>query len=284
MSATGLDHVGVVGHDLGTLAAAFERIGFQLTPPAAHAGGRTGNRCAMLRAGYLELMAVLPGGSSTTLQRFLARHAGAHIAALSVDDPAAETSRLQRAGIAPVSVSEAERAVDAQAEPARFGVVLPPDQPEGRFLLIRHHTPARLWQDRFLHHPNHAVALAELLLRVADTADTAARLSRLSGCPILPDPLGGYILELAQGRIRMLPAEAIAPLLPDVVLPEPPCMAGVTLHTGDGNAALRCLLDERAVTYRQVGAATVTVAGGVALRFVPSEPASVSSSDRGKAP
>ena len=81
-------------------------------------------------------------------------------------------------------------------------------------------------------------------------ADTAARLSRLSGCPLLPDPLGGYALDLAQGRIRVLPADAIATLLPGVALPEPPCMAGITLHTGDANAALRCLLNERAVTYR----------------------------------
>ena len=88
-AARSIDHVGVVGPGLDAMAAMFERAGFVLTPTAAHEGGRTGNRCAMLDGGYIELVATLPGGASATLDRFLARHAGAHILALGVDDEAA---------------------------------------------------------------------------------------------------------------------------------------------------------------------------------------------------
>ena len=71
--ATGLDHVGIVGRDLGSLAAAFEATGFHLTPLARHAGGRTGNRCAMFaEGGYLEPISTVDGGTSATLDRFLA--------------------------------------------------------------------------------------------------------------------------------------------------------------------------------------------------------------------
>ena len=270
--AIALDHAGVVGRDLPSLAHDFTRIGFCLTPLARHAGGRTGNRCAMLRAGYLELMAVLPGGASATLDRFLGRHAGIHTAALAIDDAGAELARLRHAGIGPAGTSEAERLVDDARPadpPARFTVLTPPDQPEGRILLIRHHTPALLWQDRFLRHPNHAVALAELLLACTEPAETAARLARLAGRVLAPDPLGGYALDLDRGRLRMLPTAAAAALLPGVPMPAPPCIAGVTLHTDDNNAGLLRRLDQERVARQQDGAAVVVQAGGAGLRFEP---------------
>ena len=270
--AASLDHVGIVGRDLPGLAAAFEPIGFHLTPTAHHAGGRTGNRCAMLRNGYLELMAVLPGGASATLERFLARHAGAHITALAITDPLAEAARLERAGIALVSLAETERAVD-DADPAaphaRFTVVMPPDQPEGRFLLVCQRTPELLWQERFLHHPNHATGLVAAVLAVADPAETAARLSRLAGRPVLPDPLGGYALELPRGRVRLLSVEACAALFPGAEPASAPSIAGVILATGDGNADLRRVLAQAGLPHQEVGAAVVLHAGGVGLQFVP---------------
>ena len=39
--ADSLDHVGIAGRDLDAMAAAFERLGFQLTPLARHSGKRT---------------------------------------------------------------------------------------------------------------------------------------------------------------------------------------------------------------------------------------------------
>ena len=203
--ATALDHVGVVGRDVAVLAAEFEQLGFCLTPLARHAGGRTGNRNVMLRPGYIELLSVVDGGRSATLDRFLARYAGIHILALAIDDETAALARLRRAGFAQAAVSHTDRAVD-DADPAgpraRFALVTPPDPPEGRIHLIRHLTPEALWQERFLHHPNHAIALEEVVLVVAEPAATAARLSRLAGRPVVPDPAGGYALDLPRGRVR----------------------------------------------------------------------------------
>src|ERR1051326_4743312 len=94
-SGIGLDHVGIVGADLSALAKAFLDLGFALTPYAAHAGGRTANRCIMLRdGGYLELMAAVRGETSATLDRFLMHGPGAHILALEVPDEAAAQDRL----------------------------------------------------------------------------------------------------------------------------------------------------------------------------------------------
>ena len=269
-NTTALDHVGVVGRDVAVLAAEFERIGFCLTPLARHAGGRTGNRNAMLQRGYIELLSVIDGGSSATLDRFLARYAGIHILALAIDDEAGALARLHRSGFAQAALSHTDRAVD-DADPtgprARFALLATPDPPEGRVHLIRHLTPEALWQDRFLHHPNHATALEEVVLAVAEPATTAALLSRLAGRPLVPDAVGGYALDLPRGRVRMLPAGSLGAVFPGVAVPAVPWIAGIALATDDANAALRRWLEDRAVPFRTVDDALLVQAGGVALRF-----------------
>lgn len=201
-----LDHVGVVTRDLAALAAQYERLGFTVTPLARHADGRIGNRCVMLQHGYIELLAVVdPNAHSATLERFLTRYAGVHIVAFSVADPQAELGRLQHAGIAGPVVTRFERSVDAgTGAMARFDLLQLPDQPEGRFNLVHHLTPDLLWQELFLHHPNHAVSLDAVELAVDDPVATASRLSRLLGAPIVPDPVQGFALALARGRLHLI--------------------------------------------------------------------------------
>ncbi len=267
--AVALDHVGVVGHDLAALAAQYERLGFTLTPRALASDGRIANRCAMLRRGYLELMALAPGGASATLARMLARHAGAHIIALAVADTAATLARLRLAGIDCPGVEQFERAVDA-ANPtgvcARFAYLPVLELPEARINLIRHLTPEALWQERFLSHPNHVVALEEVVLAVSAPAESAARVARLAGCLVVPDPAGGYALALSHGAVRLLPAGALdtAPL-------SVPAIVGITLRTDDAGVAVRRLLGGAGIPYGIAGAAATTqgvLSGGVMLRFV----------------
>jgi hypothetical protein len=68
-TAVAVDHVGVAARDLAPMAAAYERLGFALSPVAQQSGRRrpdlpvekfgSGNRCAFLRHGYIELIAIL---------------------------------------------------------------------------------------------------------------------------------------------------------------------------------------------------------------------------------
>ena len=208
-AAVGLDHVGIVGADLDVLARSFMALGFHLTPFAAHASGRTGNRCAMLRdGGYLELMATLPGQSSATLDRFLAIGPGAHVLALEVVDEAAALDRLRAAGVAAGEVSITERASETDGAKARFALIMPPDLPEGRVLLIRHLTHDLLWRPEFETHANRAVGLTEAVYASDVPAETMTRISRLAGRPAEPDPLGGYRVRLARGMVRVLSLRA----------------------------------------------------------------------------
>jgi catechol 2,3-dioxygenase-like lactoylglutathione lyase family enzyme len=246
MSATALDHVGIAGPDLDALAVAYERLGFRLTPRAQHhAPGPdlvvrpigTGNRCAMLRQGYLELIAVIdPALPSNTLDRFLARYHGLHIIAFAIEDPEAELARLRAAGIAIAGIAWLERPIEAQGgtATARFARLPMPEAPEGRIQLIRHLTPELLWQPALLDHPNRAVALEEVTLVVADAAASADRFARLVGVAATPTA-DGLVLSLPRGRVRFTAGEPY----PDVAAPALPFIAGVTIRTDDGGAAIR---------------------------------------------
>jgi hypothetical protein len=266
MIAPGLDHVGVVSSDLVSLAATYERLGFTLTPFSRSSDGRIGNRCVMLQGSYIELLAgVDPNARSTTLERFLARYAGVHILAFSIVDEQMALARLHRAGIEGVAASRFARKFD-DADPggaeAAFAVIQTPEQPEGRCNLVRHLTPEVLWQERFLSHPNNASTLEDASIAVADPADSAARLSRLIGCVVIPDPGGGLALELSRGRITLVPAAS------GVV----PRITRLTLRTSDGNAAMHRLVKERMIAARYDADAIVVdaaAAGGVEIGFIP---------------
>ncbi len=249
-AALGLDHVGIVGADLDELARTFAGLGFCLTPYATHASGRTANRCVMLRDGYLELISTVPGRSSATLERFLARGPGAHIFALEVADEGAALDRLRRSGLAGTP-SLTSRAAGLDGTQARFALIAPPDTPEGRMLLIRHFTPELLWRPDVVRHSNGATGLHEVVYSSGAPAETMSRLSRLAGRPAEPDLLGGYRIPLARGCVRILPPAAAMVMFPGITSATP--LLGLTLTaTGpripDG----------------------VVHAGGVAIRFLPS--------------
>lgn len=285
-TAQALDHVGIAGADLDELAALYERLGFTLTPIARHSGRKTpdgpivpfgtGNRCAMLREGYLELIAVVDQQSFTNSLEFsLTRYAGLHILALGIDDEEANLARMRAGGVKIPGIAYLERPVD-DADPtgpkARFARLVLPDTPEGRIFLIRHLTPEAIWQERFLTHPNHAVGLAEVVLVSSTPAESAARFSLLSGRPVTPDPAGGFTLALPRGLVRILPPEALPSILPGVAIPALPFIAGITIRTDDANAAIRHLLGESEIAHQELADGILVdpaQAGGAALLFRP---------------
>ena len=97
-TALALDHVGLCARDPRPLWDAWEKLGFQLSPMAQQSGRRTpdspvepfgsGNRCAFLRHGYVELLGILDDTLfANGVDRFVERYAGTHILALAMDDP-----------------------------------------------------------------------------------------------------------------------------------------------------------------------------------------------------
>ena len=74
---TGIDHTLVGVRDLEAARAAWDKIGFRLTPRGRHIGWGTGNYCIMLEQGYIELLGILdPTQFTNNLDKFLAEREG----------------------------------------------------------------------------------------------------------------------------------------------------------------------------------------------------------------
>lgn len=263
---TDLDHIGVGVRDLALAARAYERLGFTLTPYARHAGAAepggptvpraTGNRCAMLRHGYIELIAVVdPTLHSGGLDQRIAQREGGHIAAFGCTDTKAADAHLRAAGFASRGSLYLERMVDTPDGQAlaRFErvPVAPHETPEGIVFYINHLTRPVLWQPQLLSHANGAIGLAEMVFHVADVAEAAARYARFFG--VAPEGTGGVRrLALPHGTLILadkdnLPGPGVAPA---------PAIAAITVTTAS-LAAVHRLLDaaeeEGAVDYRLSG-------------------------------
>src|SRR5580704_4712967 len=115
-----LDHTAFFVPAMDAAADALERCGFRLTAFTAQtnreAGATvlsgTGNRCAMLRNGYLEILtATSDTPLSAQLRERVADHAGLHLAAFATADAAAEHRRLTEAGFPTLPLVDMRRPV-----------------------------------------------------------------------------------------------------------------------------------------------------------------------------
>jgi hypothetical protein len=169
-TALALDHVGLCARDPAPLWAAWEALGFALSPVARQSGRRSpdgpvepfgsGNRCAFLRHGYVELLGILdPALFANGVDRFVARHAGAHILALAIGDAEGNLARLRRGGLDIPGIAWLERPVEPGGPTARFARLPFPDAPEGRVQLVQHLTPGLVWDPRWMGHRNGADAI-----------------------------------------------------------------------------------------------------------------------------
>jgi len=231
-----LDHVAHFVADLGAAAAAFEALGFVVTPYSAQSTpeGPTGtaNRCVMLDGGYIELLApVADTPHARRTREALARYAGVHILALGTPDAAGEHARLERHGFAPLPTVDLQRDVempDGATRRARFGVARVPPQamPEGRVQFVEHRTPECLWQPRWLAHANRVRTLAAAFVVADDPVAAAARYARFAG--LAPRPAGAFVrLPTARGDLLVGRREDCAALLGSA--PAAPALAGYAL-------------------------------------------------------
>ena len=107
-----LDHIAWFVPNISHASKVFDRLGFNLTTFVAQnnlnpSGGApipagTGNRCAMLGRGYLEILTTVDGEDSTPLARQLIksveRYTGVHLIAFTVDDTEATDFAVNSSG------------------------------------------------------------------------------------------------------------------------------------------------------------------------------------------
>jgi hypothetical protein len=231
-----LDHVGHFVRDPAAAARALARAGFAPTPMSIQvnpdpAGGApqltgTGNVTAMLTRGYIEvLFKTADTALGRELEAGLARYPGAHLAAFAVADAADAHRRLGEAGFRTRPLVEMQRPVDTGGTPGTAAFTLarlePGEMPEGRIQILTHRTEQMVWQPRWLTQPNGAVALASVVIAVADPEEATRRYTRFTGRAAVTTPLGQAIV-LDRGQVEITSADAFARLLPEVAIPSLP--------------------------------------------------------------
>ena len=195
-----IDHIAHFLPDIDEASAALTKLGFTLTPFSAQShrlesGGPltpagTGNRCVMLRHGYLEFLTPTHDTpNAAQLRAAIHRYTGVHLIAFGTQAPENDFQRLSAGGFQPLTPVALQRVVgmaNGGEATARFTVVrvAPTAMAEGRIQFCQHHTREVVWQPRWLTHANHAVGLAGVILCVADPAEAARRYARFSGLPV----------------------------------------------------------------------------------------------------
>ena len=258
-----LDHVAHFAPIMEPAAEALERCGFHLTPFTVQTNrvdgkpvaAGTGNRCAMFRRGYIE---ILVATSDTLLSRQLterlARHIGIHLAAFSTADAANEHERLAAAGFPVLPLVDMRRPVGNVADDqwARFTIarIAPGIMPEGRIQFLTHHTAELVWRDPDLDHLNGALMLAALWIAATDSAEPASRFARFTGRPARQE---GEIstIPLDRGTVRVATAEYLGSRFGIDPRPPLPHLAAYEV-TVESLPRLRECLDRAGVTYALV--------------------------------
>src|SRR5271170_1275720 len=269
-----LDHVAHFVPAMHSAAEALERCGFRLTPftlQTNQVDGKpvpagTGNRCAMFRRGYVEILAAT--GDTSLAQQLndrLARHVGLHLAAFSSADAAAEHRRLGAEGFPMLPLVDMRRPVETEdgEQDARFTIarIAPGPMPEGRIQFLTHHTEHLVWPEPYLDHPNGAQALTAAWVAAADPAEPAERFARFAGRPARCD---GAIMtiSLERGALRFATPEFLASEFGIAPGPPLPYLAASEIEVASLDR-LRRRLDG-------AGLAHQAIAGGTAVPLPPS--------------
>lgn len=273
--ALALDHIGAAVASLDAGADLYRRLGFQLTPRSIHSGSiepggpvvpwGSGNHCAMLKDGYLEVIGVVDAEKYSTVKTLLTRYEGVHTVAIRCADADRAYDVLSRRnpGVLRPSILQREVTLGGAHEEthtARFQNIYFSREafPEARFIVIEHVTPELLWRPELLAHPNGAEALIGVQICVDDEALEAAA-SRLASTFGAVDELvddGLHRLALARGALHVLARSRMRSLAP---LPgSPPCVVGFTVQVRSVTDTAR-LLATNGIPFSPVSEAAIAV-------------------------
>ena len=260
---TGIDHAVIVVRDVDAAAAAFERLGFIVTPKSGHPELGSENRCIIMHGDYIELLC--PGDHPETryFKDFLAEREGmAALAARSTDIERTRTllARQNLKVCDTLSFSRPLTLANGEDAVARFSVgMLEPGQTEGFTLFgCQHHTADLVWSTGYEHHANQAERMSAILF----AAESVPRSGRLFERYFDTMARGGQhdSLELKTGDVPVF-------VIPCTRLEER--YPGVTGHlTKTGFIGLSIQVMNIAETARVLTANGVPFSGGSALHLL----------------
>ena len=230
-------HLGIVTRDLSKAGDAYERLGFLLTPlsfpqfPLTPGGAPevvgVGNRHAIFKNSYLELLGVVDPvrwDSISTAQRGpfdidrpLNRYEGLHVMHFGTENLEEVRARLVSEGVNPSTIEPFQRTVEipggSAVMRARRLSFAPGDNPEALFQIVEHDTPELVLQPRYMAHPNGAQTLTEVILCVDDPKKAATRYASYAGHRAAR--LGDlFVIDLGEARLLIVDPSGLTSVLP----------------------------------------------------------------------
>ncbi|MEI2417985.1 VOC family protein [Orrella sp. JC864] len=259
----GLDHAGLALKDLERGRAAYEKLGFTLSPRSVHAGALTpggpvvpwgsGNHCAMFGRGYFELIGLIDEQLPSSVKNLVARYQGLHIVALDCESADQAYAALREAGVAAAEPAALERDAaygpdNAQVRRARFRNIHLDGQayPEARWIVIEHCTRDVLWQPHLTEHPNGVQGLAAVYFAADDPQASARRLARLAGEPRRVGQ--AYHFALRRGALWLMDPDQMRQAVP-VLADEPVHRVAAACFEVRSLAHLQAYLDGQGVPH-----------------------------------
>jgi len=272
-----LDHIASFVPDRQACHSALLALGFEpapfslqyhrLSPQADLTPAGTGNHCVMLRNGYLEYL--VPVGDTSVaaqLRASITRYVGVHSIVFGSGAAQADHARLQAAGFAPLPAIDLQRPIDTPegSATARFTVVrvAPGAMEEGRIQFCQHHTEHLVWQERWMTHPNAAIALQAVMVCVDDVDSAAERYARFTGLEHHGRD-GARVFHLQHGRLEFYDASLFSARFGFDVR-QSPWIAGCELASSDLRATRRCLAGCE-LPVRELPDGRIAVAGSEAI-------------------
>lgn len=176
----GLDHVIILVRDLDDSDARLAKLGFRPTPRGYHSAHMgTANATVMLANGtYFEMLTVTqPTEANAATRAVLAEREGPFGLAFKTDDGRAAAAEFAAAGIAEGEALEFARPVELAGGTCEASFTIArarADATPGTMLFVcQHHTPDLVWREDYLHQPNDALGLLEVIGIADDLAAVA---------------------------------------------------------------------------------------------------------------
>jgi hypothetical protein len=216
--ARGIDHLVIAVRDLDAARAAYQRLGFTLTPEARHPFG-TKNSLVQLDGAFLELVAIadpilIP---EPTPQRFsfaafnrdfLAEHQGLSMLVLKSRDANIDQAAFATHGLAtyePIRFERSARAPDGSERRVAFTMTFTTDARlhDIGFFTCQHHYPENFWRPDYQRHANGAGRIEAAVMVTRDPADFHEFLTYFTGVHDMISTSLGIEIDTGAGKVEV---------------------------------------------------------------------------------
>jgi len=294
-----LHHTGLVNSNLEISAACYEKLGFSLTPLSMprivlEPGGvpetiGAGNQHAIFAGNYLELLGIIDPERWTSISKEqlgpydldipLARYEGLHVMHFGTSHIEKVKERLDNKGAICSPIKQFQRNVQTETGERMMKartISFPAEHnPEGLLQVAQHDTPELVFQERYMHHRNSAIAFTEILIVTETPAIYAAKYELYTGHQARETANSHWVVDLGFSSITIVDPERLDNIIPRYKIPALPFMAAFTVTVA--SLQLVCdVLTESKVPFTKM-AGTVIVypedAGGCAVVFEEQESA-----------